>query len=162
MVSIPLKCAALPDVEVADEQDDEEHEHLDQQEPHRDAAGRGSAEIDRGPRNQEHGLDVEHDEEHRHEIELDGEPLMGAAEGRHPALVRLVFDVGGPARPEEMRPYDHRQTRDDGQTEEHEERDVGLHRAREIIHLWVAGSYIDPSCPSSPTAGFGAWQKSIA
>src|SRR5690242_1919133 len=38
-LSIPLKCASLPDVDVAHEEDHEEHQHFDEQEPHPGSAG---------------------------------------------------------------------------------------------------------------------------
>ena len=42
----------------------------------------------RRPRQHEHGLDIEHDEQHGHEIEFDREPLSGIAQNRHAGLIR--------------------------------------------------------------------------
>ena len=49
-----------------------------------------------GPRNHEHGLDVEDDEQHRDQVELDREPLPRVPQHRHAGLVGR--DLGrGPA-----------------------------------------------------------------
>src|SRR5262245_8914881 len=55
--SVPLECPLLQQVDVAHEQDDDEQRHLDQ------AIQPQLAECDR-PRVEEHGLDVEQDEQH--------------------------------------------------------------------------------------------------
>src|SRR2546426_9024369 len=129
--SIPLERAPLPYVNVSHEQDQDEDEHLDEEK----AGGRGATpHEDDGPRDQKHGFDVEENEQHCDEVELDGEALVGAAEGRHAAFVGPLLDVGRAPRPEEMRSHDQRRRRDDGETEQHEERDIGLHDAREKIH----------------------------
>src|SRR5438477_8317178 len=103
---IPLQGTSFPDVEVAHAQDEQEDQHLDQQEPHAQRPAR-PAEVDRAPGDQEHRLDVEHDEQHRHEVELHGEALVGGAERRHAAFVGGVFEGGRPFGADEVRQPDH-------------------------------------------------------
>src|SRR3954471_16440063 len=57
----PLEGALLPGIVVPHDQDEDEHEHLDQAEQQQ------LVEDDR-PRKHEHGLDVEDDKEHRHQV----------------------------------------------------------------------------------------------
>src|SRR2546425_6361053 len=81
---VPLEGTAFPYVDVSHPENREEHQHLDQEEPHAQRSAR-PAEENRAPRDQEHRLDVEHDEQHRHEVELDRKALVGRAERRHAA-----------------------------------------------------------------------------
>src|SRR5919199_2641324 len=82
--SVPLEAAAAPDVGVRDEDRDDEQDHLDQAEELQLVERHGIGD-------EEHALDVEDDEEHRHEVVLHGE---AAAAGRvrgglDAALVRV-------------------------------------------------------------------------
>src|SRR5438874_9765672 len=66
LAGAPVEPALAPDVDVRHEHEPDEYRHLDQPEqPER-------AERDR-PREQEDRLDVEDDEQHRHQVELDAE-----------------------------------------------------------------------------------------
>src|SRR5437660_724548 len=187
MRSIPLQGAALPHVDVSGTQNAKENEHFDQEKAHprpvRRCRGPGprAAEIDRRPRPQEHRLDVEHDEQHRDEIELDREALVGAAERRHAALVRSVFQRRRAAGSEKVRQQRHPDGVRENDGEEDQEREIGLQH--ELVKnftwpLWeklVAAfarvnriewrksrwrRYIAPPCPSSPIAGSSAWPPS--
>src|SRR3989442_12900381 len=73
---IPLQRSPLPHVDVPHPENREEDQHLDQQEPHAQGPAR-PAEVDRTPGDQEYRLDVEDDEQHRHEVELHREALVG-------------------------------------------------------------------------------------
>src|SRR5713226_1581900 len=84
--SIPLQGSPLPHVHVAHGKNQHEHQHLHEQEPRPHPRGTPVPE-DRRPGEEEHGLDVEDDEEHRDEVELHGEPLARVPERRHAALV---------------------------------------------------------------------------
>src|SRR3954466_890084 len=68
----PIECAFAPDVHVAREQQRHEQQHLDE------AAPPQVAQRHR-PRIEEGNLDVEQQEDHRHEVELDRLPLAGVA-----------------------------------------------------------------------------------
>src|SRR3989442_12002882 len=85
--SVPPQRSPLPHVHVSHEQNHQEDEHLDQQESHPRPVCPPSSEEDRPPRDQEHRLNVEQNEQHRDQIELDREPLARAAQRRHAALV---------------------------------------------------------------------------
>src|SRR3954463_13685668 len=63
-MSVPLQSAAAPDVGVGDEHGCDEQDHLD--EPEQPQLGERD-----GPRVEEDDLDVEDDEEHRRQVELD-------------------------------------------------------------------------------------------
>src|SRR6476619_3443270 len=64
---VPLQSAAAPDVGVRDEDRRDEQHHLHQAEDAQLPEGHG-------PRVEEDDLDVEDDEEHRRQVELDREP----------------------------------------------------------------------------------------
>src|SRR5688572_1726788 len=65
-MSVPLQPAAAPDVGVRDEDRADEQDHLDEAEQAELAEGDG-------PRVEEDDLDVEDDEQHRGQVELDRE-----------------------------------------------------------------------------------------
>src|SRR5262245_9028440 len=86
MTSVPVQSAAAPHVGVHDQHGADEQQHLDEaEEPER-------VEVNR-PRVEEDDLDIEDDEQHRHEEEPDGEPSAADRLGRRldAALVRLEF-----------------------------------------------------------------------
>src|SRR5437879_5711027 len=133
--SVPLQCPALPHVHVSHAQDEQEDQHFDQQEPHAQRPA-PPTEVDRAPGDQEHGLDVEHDEQHRHEVELHGEALVGGAERRHAALVGGVFEGGRPFGADEVRQPDHARRVGDDEQEQQQEREIGpQHGVREKFHV---------------------------
>src|SRR5690606_41276896 len=82
--SVPVQAATPPHVGVRDEDGADEQEHLDKPEQTEQIEGHG-------PRVEEDDLDVEDDEQHRGQIELDREPLAPDRLRRRldPALVRL-------------------------------------------------------------------------
>src|SRR5215207_97909 len=82
----PLEQTLLQDVDVADEEQHDERHHLDVDERGEPVIHDEAAEDDR-PRQQEDQLDVEEDEDHRHEVELHREPLARGAHGVFAALV---------------------------------------------------------------------------
>src|SRR6266516_4463354 len=90
--STPLERPPLPYVHLSDREDGDEHQHLDQQEPH---PGSPCGEEDRPPRDQEHRLDVEDDEQHRHEVELHREALVRVAERseEHTSELQSPYDL---------------------------------------------------------------------
>src|SRR5947209_9459519 len=179
--SVPFQRPPFPDVDVAHGENQDEHQHLHEQEPRPYPEGARLPE-DRRPGEQEHGLDVEDDEEHRDEIELHGEPLARVPERRHTALVGELFHGCGPPPRDQMRGGDHADRVRDHEQQQQQEGRVGLdHRAREKIHLsrrnvqrwwglcqpnewrkcrWCR--YIALPCPSNPIAGSAAWRTSTA
>src|SRR5205085_4867380 len=83
----PLEQPLLDDVDVADqEQHDEEH-HLDVDQRAQVSARGGERAEDDGPRDEEDQLDVEEDEDHRDQVELDREALARRADGVFAALI---------------------------------------------------------------------------
>src|SRR4051812_37403425 len=84
--SSPLKGAFLPGIVVAHDQDEDEHQHLDQAEEQQLVE-------DDGPRKHEDGLDVEDDEQHRHEVVPDAVPLACPGDRLDAALVRLELHL---------------------------------------------------------------------
>src|SRR5215472_5315999 len=70
MASVPVQPAATPDVRVRDEDGEDEQDHLDERE---DAQASQQAVIRNRPRGQENDLDIEDNEQHRGQIELDRE-----------------------------------------------------------------------------------------
>src|SRR6267143_5694441 len=173
---IPLQRPPFPDIHVSREQHDHEHQHLEEEE------SRGRREEDRRPRDQEYGLNVEQNEQHRHQVELDGEALARAAQRRHAALVGGGLRGRGAPRGGEVGEDDHHHRRSGRDGEQDQEREVGLeHGVREKIHVvakklsrrepqvnqteWRKSRrrrYIARLCRSSPTAGSNAWPPSTA
>jgi hypothetical protein len=80
----PVKDALAPHVDEGHREDREEEGDLDEA---------GPAEITQrhGPRAEERHFDVEQQEDHRNQIELDRLTLPRIPDRRHPALVRRVF-----------------------------------------------------------------------
>src|SRR5262249_15055989 len=66
---LPIERPLPPDVDVAEGEDGDEEEELDESEP-------GELMEDDGQRVEEHDLDVEDDEQHRGEVEADREALL--------------------------------------------------------------------------------------
>jgi hypothetical protein len=77
----PLQRALFPDPDVADHQNDEKDEHLDQSEQAE------QLELHR-PGKKENHLDVEDDEQNSDDVEADGVASTGLAHGRDSALIR--------------------------------------------------------------------------
>src|SRR4051794_36232787 len=88
--SIPLEHALAPRVDVRQQQDDYEEDDLKKQQVARDPilGMRHRPPEDRRPGVEEDDLDVEHEEDHRDDVEADVEPLAGVADRHHAALVR--------------------------------------------------------------------------
>src|SRR4029077_14919496 len=93
MSLVPFERSALPHVHVTDRENEHEQQHFDQQEsgarscPPAPPAPSRTPEIDRPPGDQEHGFDVEYNEEHRDEVEFHRKTIARVAERRHAALV---------------------------------------------------------------------------
>src|SRR5262249_1353159 len=77
----PLERPLAPDVDVGEREDAEEDEELEEAEPR-------ELVEDHGERVEEHDLDVEEDEEHRRQVEVDGEALRGRRPLRDARLER--------------------------------------------------------------------------
>src|SRR5919197_2559375 len=71
LAAFPIEPALLPHVHVGHEHEPDEHHHLDQTEQ----SERSNRD---GPREEEDGLDVEDDEQHRNDVELYRESLVPA------------------------------------------------------------------------------------
>src|SRR5262245_60878152 len=81
----PIERALAPHVDIADEKDQKEGEDLKEPRPAETAEGER-------PRIEERDLDVEEQEDHRHQIELDRVALARVADGGHAALIgRKLF-----------------------------------------------------------------------
>src|SRR6266487_2172518 len=64
----------------------------------KDAAALGnSLFVNHRPRIHEHDLQIEEDEEHGHEVELNAEPRLARALRHHPAFIWTVLKGGAPA-----------------------------------------------------------------
>src|SRR6185312_3735380 len=74
----PVEDAFLPDVEEADGDESQVDEHLIEAE-HARAGDDRKAAIDDGPGKHEDSLDIEEDEEHRHQVEAHREAAPGVA-----------------------------------------------------------------------------------
>src|SRR5262245_23644447 len=77
----PVEDALAPHVDVAGEQEQEEDDQLEEADPAE------FAQRER-PGIEERDLDVEQQEDHRHQVELHRVPVARVADGRHAALVR--------------------------------------------------------------------------
>src|SRR5687767_7968768 len=88
--SIPLQRSLLPDVDEPNEKNRHEHQHLTETEE-RDISDRADIVDERHearqllvvdrPRNHEHGLDIEDDEQNRDQIKPDRKSLARVAQG---------------------------------------------------------------------------------
>src|SRR3954447_10986185 len=115
----PVEAALAPDVGVGDEHEPHEHRHL------REAEYPETPER-HGPREQEDRLDVEDDEQHRDDVELDAEPLAARQpHGVVAALVGRALDRVRTVRPQQRR-------RDDGADRE-DRREPAHHHDRQVL-----------------------------
>src|ERR1700732_2214948 len=94
---MPVERALFPQINVPDQEDSDVNEHL--YEPKSSHAHRAldHVAINIGPRVQEDRFHIEQNENHRYEIEFDGEGLPGVAGGHHAAFVRLLLGAIGAA-----------------------------------------------------------------
>src|SRR6478609_2149214 len=99
LVRTPIEHALAPDVDVANRQD--RHERDDLHEP-------GPAQIPERhrPGIEERHLDVEQEEHHRHQVELDGLAFPGIPDWRDAAFIGRLFLGGDDLRTKEMRNCD--------------------------------------------------------
>src|SRR5262249_54874975 len=99
----PLQRPLAPDVDVREQQDAEEDEELEEPEPR-------ELVEDHGERVEEDDLDVEEDEQHRRQVEVDGEALRTRRPLRNARLERDTAGAHAPCRPlrEEEAGGDHR------------------------------------------------------
>jgi len=95
MWSLPVECAAAPDVDERHEEKEDEDQDLGKDED------RIGGLKDRADRIQEDDLDVEQDEEHRDHVEGDAEAKGLRHFARQAALVRLGLHLVRPRRSEE-------------------------------------------------------------
>ena len=80
--------------------------------------------VVRAPRNHEHGLDVEDDEQHRDHVELDGEALARVAERRNAGFVRRLLDRGRARAKREVGEPEHQHRVRDDEAEQEQDREV--------------------------------------
>jgi hypothetical protein len=86
--------------------------------------GAGERAVVDPPRDHEHRLDVEDDEEHGDEVELDREAVTGVAEGDHAGLVRLDLHRRGLRAHGEVGDAEDQHRVDEDESEEEEDRQV--------------------------------------
>src|SRR5262245_33165681 len=91
----PVEYAFAPDIKEAKEEQSKEDQHLDESHPPQSANSHRE-------RIEKRHLDVEEQEDHRAEVELDRMALARIAHGRHAALIRGEFFGSGLMRPDEM------------------------------------------------------------
>src|SRR5688572_6132648 len=84
----PVKSLLLPDIDIADAQQKNEYEHLQEDEPGDAGGSQGGVAVDDGPRIEEGRFDVEQDEQHRDLIETHVDALPVLIEERDTALIR--------------------------------------------------------------------------
>src|SRR5262249_32033514 len=123
--SIPVERALLQQIEVAHEQDEDEEQHLDQ-------AVQPELAERHGPRVEEHRLDVEEDEEHRDQIELDREAGARVADRLDAALIRSELGRVLPPRHDERGHADRAGGEQQRHREEHQHRQVRSHRLLDV------------------------------
>ncbi len=95
----PIEHAFAPDVHVTRQQDGKEDQNLHEA---------GPAQVAQGHRErvEERDFDVEQQEDHRDEVELDGMTLAGIADRRHAAFVRGELLGSRLSGPDEVRGND--------------------------------------------------------
>src|SRR3954447_13410568 len=106
-----------------------------QEEDHREDDDRPEPELaHRGTRDrvrvEEHDLDVEHDEQHRDDVEAHRESVGWLAAGHDAALVRRFLGVGRTARSEDARGDEGQRAEHDGERHQHHDRKVLTHVSR--------------------------------
>src|SRR6185436_16626080 len=138
----PVEPTLAPDVGVGDEDEPDEHRHL------REAEHPEAPERD-GPREQEDRLDVEDDEQHRDDVELDADPLAARQpHGVVAALVRGTLDRVRVVRPQQRRRNDGADREDRREPAHHHDRQVlGQHRA--ILRGMLQAAFARRSARSS-------------
>src|SRR6266567_3113400 len=95
---MPVQRALFPEIQITDQQDGYVEHHLPEAVPPQTAK-------DVGPGVQEDGFHIEQNENHRHEVELDGEGFPRVTCGFHAAFVRLL--VGPKTRADTDMPFGH-------------------------------------------------------
>ena len=129
--SRPLERALLPGVRVADDEDEEEDDHLDQ-------AEQLQLVHDDRPREHEHGLDVEDDEQHRDEEVADAVAVAGVAPRLDAALVRLELHLVVALGPHQPRHEQRHDGEPDRHQDEQENRNVGFeHDPQAAADCWT-------------------------
>jgi hypothetical protein len=117
-----LQRSPLPDIDVPHRENHDEDDHLDDEQ---------SGELlllpeGHGPGDHEDRLDVEDDEQHGHEIELDREPLPGIAQHRHAGLIGRDLDGGAAEVREQVGNAEHQDRVRDDEHDQNQDRDVRL------------------------------------
>src|SRR5579872_5614889 len=126
---LPPDGALAPDVGEGDDQDRHEDEDLgeaEERDPRAahavlEGAQAGQRLVAQRPRVEERRLDVEHQEDDRHLVELDLGAGAGAADDLRAALVRVVLGAARPGGPEELR-GGRQEQREDDPAEDHQGR----------------------------------------
>src|SRR5262245_23018923 len=151
-LAAPIERAFAPDVDIARQQQREERDDLPEA---------GLAQIAEGDRPgiEKRDLDVEEQEDHRHEIELDGLPFARIADRWHAALVRRRFFRGGLARAQKLRQQDGSAGKTDAQTDHDEDGQKTVHVRRapgpgaELVLRWIKHNLAN--APIQVNAGSG-------
>src|SRR6516162_8574212 len=87
---MPVQRALLPEIDVSDQENGDIKHHFDEAKPPRLHVASQIFEDVR-PRVEKDGLDVEENEHHGHQVELNGKRLAGVACRGNPAFVGLLF-----------------------------------------------------------------------
>ena len=116
---MPVERALLPEIKVTDQEDGDIEEHLHKAKPLQFTKNES-------PGVEEDGLDVEENEDHGDEVELDGEGFAGVAGGLHAAFVGLLLGAAGAAPADEAGKTEENSGKNSGQAEEEQQRSVGL------------------------------------
>src|SRR5262245_32993705 len=122
----PVERAPAPDVDVAGHEEREKRHHLPE------ADHPQLAERDR-PRIEEGDFDVEEQEDHRDEIELDRLALAGIADGGHSALVRRGLLGRRLTRTDELREQDVTGGKPDAEADHDEDRQETVHASSRLL-----------------------------
>src|SRR5262249_14410580 len=89
----------------------------------------------------EHHFDVEQDEQDRHQIELDGEPLVRVTDRRHAALVGRGLVRGDLLRPEHPTQRHHRPADNRCDDDQDEDAEVAGHRSKRVYLRGESGGW---------------------
>src|SRR5215207_4323178 len=119
LLPLPIERALLPDVSQRDHEGEREHEHGH-------VTGPPELAQQHGPRVDEHGLDVEDDEQQRHEVELHPESVVRRADRLRAALERARLLSRRAPWSEQRREPDQHRSQNSSQREDHREGKVAL------------------------------------
>src|SRR5439155_10064652 len=148
----PIEHALAPDVDESHEQNEKESDDLDQARPSQ------IAERD-GPRVQKGHLDVEEQEDHGDQVELDRLPLAGIADGRHAAFVRRKLFGSGISRSEQDGEPNHDARKSDAERHHDDYAEPAVHYrflpSRSTVTIRLTSAFPCTEVGSSPYSDSG-------